>query len=244
MDLREITSITEQLVTDGVVNKALLKTLQADVEIVSVGGTPVIANILGDTLPTDRTLLKQPLLIQHGAPEIKKFVKYTRVLSPHPFVDGLRLMAYPPGAKPSVKKLTHADGLVLGKSDHIEPVVNELLNLKTQKRKIVLLLDDAAKYESVLKQKPKLQVQSVDGSDRRKMDEMKTALKKDRIDGVRDSLIKALKYELEDLPLALALRRIDTFYLSEIPKADENRYKNCCEIRQNPHTIGKRNQGD
>ena len=217
MDLKEITHITQQLVEDDVLDEALLKYLEADAEIVSIGCTPVVAKIIGDTLPADHTLLKRTLLIQHGKPNTTEYVKYTRIISPHPFVDGLKITAYPPATKPSVRKLTHAEGLLLGKSDHIESVVNEILKMQ-QTRQSVWLLDAAMKYEAVLKRKAHLRVRSADDSDRGFALDVKTTLKAQRISAVKSSLINTLKYELEDLPLAIALKRIEVFYLLDSPK--------------------------
>ena len=216
MDLTQITQITEKLVKDGVLDKTSLKYLEADSEIVGIGCTQVVAKIIGDTPPVDRTLLKRTLLIEHGKPDITAYVKYIRVVSPHPALDGIKITAYPSHTKPSVRKLTHAEGLVLGKSDHIEPVVNEIL--KMLKRQSVWLLDAATKYEPVLKQKAHLRVRSVDGSDRDFASALKTAVQSQRLAEVKGSVIHTLQYELEDLPLAVAKQRIEDFYLLEHPK--------------------------
>ena len=216
MDLTQITQITEKLVKDGVLDEASLKYFEADAEIVAIGCTPVVAKIIGDTPPVDRTLLKRTLLIEHGKPNIATYVKYIRVVSPHPSLDGMKITAYPSNTKPSVRKLTHAEGLVLGKSDHIEPVVNEILKMQT--RRSVWLLDAATKYEPVLKQKAHLRVRSVDGSDRNFASDLKTAAQSQKLSEVKASVIQTLKYELEDLPLAVAKQRIEDFYLLEHPK--------------------------
>ena len=215
MDLTQITQITEKLVRDGVLDDASLKYFEADAEIVAIGCTPAVAKIIGDTLPVDRTLLKRTLLIEHGKPDITTYVKYVRVVSPHPVLDGMKITAYPSHTKPSVRKLTHAEGLVLGKSDHIEPVVNEILK---QTRQCVWLLDAATKYEPALKQQAHLRVRSVDGSDRNFASDLKTAVQSRKLAAVKTSVMKALQYELEDLPLAIAKQRIEDFYLLEHPQ--------------------------
>lgn len=218
MDLTQITQITQKLVQDGVLDEASLKYLEADAKIVAIGCPHVLAKIIGDTFPGDRTLLKRTLLIEHGKPNITTYVRYIRIGSPHPFLDGIQITAYPSHTKPSVRRLTHAAGFVLGKSNYIEPIVNKI---KMQTRP-VWLLDAATKYEPVLKQKAHLQVRSVDGSDRSFRSfasDLKTAVASQKLADVKALVIHTLQYQLKDLPLAIAKQGIESFHLLESPKS-------------------------